>query len=201
VVHPHPLLGKDGTFKIETTLGLSNFFSGVHKIKGFFSSDIANIQTEMEITKNSIEFASPAQVSYIIDPQRLSQNEKKLSLKHLREPVAIALTIQPPKKISFNTLFSDLKLSGLIAINKILFSTTKNQFSKIEDLIIPWDIDASSNKISVNLSGKSTIGDTEQGLLEGVLHIKDWIEGGRVNFKHALVESNFNLEKIPAAFF
>lgn len=201
VVHPHPLLGKDGTFKIETALALSNFSSGVHKIKGFFTSDIAKIQTEMEISQNSLAFLSPTKVTYEIDPSRFTHNQMKLNLKHLSEPVSIALTIQPPKNVSFKTLISDLKLSGLIAINKIIFSTTKNQFSKIEDLIIPWEIDASSNKISVNLSGKSTIGNNEQGRLEGVLHIKDWIESGKVNFKHALVESNFNLEKIPVAFF
>lgn len=200
IVHPHLILGKGGLVKIESALHFANHNLGVHEISAKFLSDVAEIATEIQLTPGFVQFTSPTKIAYQIEPNLLSQAGFSLNFRHMREPASISLVIQPPEKQTFAEILSSLKLSGLIAINHLVFEPHTAQKSVIEDLVIPWEVDAPANKISLNFTGKTTIGSSEKGNLEGVLYIKDWIENEKVNFKHSLVEAHLNLTSLPVAF-
>lgn len=124
--------------------------------------------------------------------------------KFLAKPATLNLTLNPVN-INFSQLsqndLSKFVFSGTVASEELSFNQKlAHHVAEItlKKLHIPWELDALSNKIRLNINGETLLGnDTAPGILKADLLIENWLANRQIDLKSAAINAKFQLQKIP----
>ncbi len=177
-------LNPNGTFKID-------------EFKGEIKSAMAQAKLTGRLESlDKLFLTSPATIDYNLSPagiEALGLNTLKLD-----NPSQIHAVVNADKKAINLTDLSSLQLNGLIKIDQI---NLYGNAGALQDLSLPWEINALNNSIALQFNGLTKLYSGRlQGSLEGFLHISQWIEKNKMSLAHAQFDSQLKLVNFPVAF-
>lgn len=159
-----------------------------------WKSDVAEIKFSGKQTYEGFFLTAPASIIYTPSPGML-QGSGLADLQVLKPVIATIESTKEPINLS------TLHLKGLIAIDTISIGTPEmSSFAAVNQLSIPWQIDAKSNRIRLTLDGQTVLGqNSNSGRLQGNIEITDWLSSGHASFDSARVMVDLTLSPLPIA--
>lgn len=178
------------------------------KVQAELTSDIIHARLFGHTIGKQFYMTQPARVQYTLDPMML----KKLGLNsdeflHLTKPTQLALTVNPLKApLQIEQLaeldFSDLHLSGLLSLEELPLDHPRTSFNPdifIKKMTIPWEIDASDNRIKLDISTATQFIGNTPGDIKAQVMITDWLKGKNIDLYSAGIVARVNIDKFPIA--
>lgn len=144
----------------------------------------------------------PAYVHYLMSPlalQTISQLLEKEWPK-LQQATNINFTVEPTSVDLTSSPLALLKAKGLLALDRLALQDTSGTLPTLENLFLPWSIDAPRNHLFVNLKGQAY---TQEGIkpsqLVARIQMENWLQEGRYDISHVKAEIIADLTNLPTS--
>ena len=184
----HWEIGSDG--KIEMPLGQLQL-----------TNSITHIQGEARLTSNhELELTQPVKIQYILTPHTLQPLYQTLATEWpmLQQETPIRLTIDPTS-FNLNSLtLSSLQIQGMLGIDHLILSDPSGAVTKLEEIVMPWVIDAPQNDFYADLKGLVY---AQENVKSGHIsaHMQIWPQKGHFDSAHAQAEIHMNFAGMPTS--
>ncbi|MEC7839098.1 MAG: hypothetical protein VX777_03550 [Chlamydiota bacterium] len=151
------------------------------------------------VKDKGFDLSEPATIRYLLDPTLISG----LSLDHtplgkLDKPTPLLVTVAPMDHPFTLDNIESINLSGDVSLPEL--SMTVNQRPVIiSEVVLPWDVSGSDNRIRINFSGRALEVDSrETGTFRGKYVIKDWISNNITDWSGAEYKLKLDLIDFPS---
>ena len=191
------LLGEETNLHFDTALAFQEGSLKVSDFKAEIKSEKAqaNIEGRLENFEKLL-LNTPAIVHYNLSPEAIHI----LGLNNLKLDNAsqIHIHVEADKKGIRLFDLASMQLKGLIKIDQV---NLYGNAGALQQVTLPWEISAPNNKITLQIKGKTKLNSgREEGSLDGILHISNWIEKNEIKLAQAKLDSQIVLVKFPVAF-
>jgi hypothetical protein len=191
------LIGNEANFKLLTTVAIDKKTVDINDVNVKVTSPTLAADFKGKIENfHKIKLSSPAQIHYTLQPStlyHLGYNDLKLD-----SPSHIDIVINADKQpidISNPSLWF---LKGQMNVDQINLA---NNAGSILQLSLPWEINALANQISLDMNAHTRLnGVREEGYLNGLLKIKNWVRQNKIDLETTTLESQISLNQFPVAF-
>lgn len=161
----------------------------------------AQIEGRLSADRHFI-LTKPAYVHYLMTPlalQTISQLLEKEWPK-LQQATNVNFTIEPTSLDLTSAPLAFLKAKGLLALDRLALQDTSGALPTLENLFLPWTIDAPRNHLLVNLKGQAY---TQEGIkpsqLSARIQLENWLNQNRFDISHVKAEIQADLTNLPTS--
>ncbi len=162
----------------------------------------AQIEGRLSADRHLI-LTKPAYVHYLMSPlalQTISQLLEKEWPK-LQQATNINFTVEPTSIDLTSSPLALLKAKGLLALDRLALQDTSGTLPTLENLFLPWSIDAPRNHLFVNLKGQAY---TQEGIkpsqLVARIQMENWLnQAGHYDISHVKAEIIADLTNLPTS--
>lgn len=173
----------------------------ISQIKSKLESSQATLNGEAKVLANQFVLTTPLELTYRLTPGSLHALHmiKKDSIKLQNSPV-LSLKIEPCQLNLKDLDLASLNLVGSIHLDRLDLQDVAGHEASIEQIYIPWILDAPHNAINLDLKGIArTSQATKPSQLSARLLIQQWLNQGTYDVSHLKVETMAHLVSIPTA--